>query len=52
MAVTISELHVQVQESPPAAAAASSSTAEPKKDVDFVQALKVLRDRSLRLRAD
>ncbi|MGD0931655.1 MAG: hypothetical protein ABR902_13485 [Candidatus Korobacteraceae bacterium] len=51
MAVTIDEMHVQVQGAP-AAASSSSSSEEPKKDVNLGEALQTLHERNLRLRAD
>jgi hypothetical protein len=51
MAVTIDEMHVEVEQSPPAANAATS-TAEPKKDVNLNEALQVIHERKLRLKAD
>ncbi len=51
MAVTIDEMHVEVQESPPPVNS-SNATAEPKKDVDLNQAMEMLLERKLRLRAD
>ncbi len=51
MAVTIDEMHVEVQQSPPAANAATSN-AEPKKEVNLNEALQVLHERKLRLKAD
>jgi len=51
MAVTIDEMHVDVQQAPPAANAPAAN-AEPKKDVDLSEALRMLHERKLRLRAD
>jgi len=51
MAVTIDELHVQVQDAPPPAQPAQSP-AEQQKDVDLEQALDMRQERKLRLRAD
>jgi hypothetical protein len=51
MAVTIDEMHVEVQESPPVANSATAA-AQPKKDLDLNQAIEILRERNLRLRAD
>jgi hypothetical protein len=52
MAVTISEMHVDVQEAAPAGAAPAKGAAEPKKDASLGQALEILRERESRLRAD
>jgi hypothetical protein len=53
MAVTIDEMHVEVQQqTPPSAAGASPSSTEPKKDVDLREALHLLHERKLRLRAN
>jgi hypothetical protein len=51
MAVTIDEMHVEVQQAPKAAGAEPAS-ADPKKDVDLQEALQILHERKLRLRAD
>ncbi|MGA3132233.1 MAG: hypothetical protein ABSD59_15610 [Terracidiphilus sp.] len=51
MAVTIDEMHVDVQK-PPAAASAPTSDAGPKKDMDMREALEVMNERKQRLRAD
>jgi hypothetical protein len=51
MAVTIDEMHVEVQESPPSANSATAQ-AEPKKDLDLKEAIEMLLERKLRLRAD
>ena len=51
MAVTIDEMHVDVQKAPQAAGAQPAS-ADPKKDVDLHQALEMLHERKKRLRAD
>lgn len=51
MAVTIDEMHVEVQNSPPSANSATAQT-EPKKEVDLYEAIEMLRERKLRLRAD
>jgi hypothetical protein len=51
MAVTIEEMHVEVQGATPAPSAPTAN-AEPKKDVDMAAALAVLQERKLRLRAD
>jgi hypothetical protein len=51
MAVTIDEMHVDVQP-PPAPAGAPAAAAEPKKDIDLFEALEMARERKLRLRAD
>ena len=51
MAVTIDEMHVDVQK-PPAAASDSPSGSGPKKDVDLREALQVMNERKQRLRAD
>ena len=53
MAVTISEMHVDVQAAPPSAAAApAKSDDKAKKDLNLNQALELLRERTLRLLAD
>lgn len=51
MAVTIDEMHVEVQQAPAAANPAASSE-EPKQDLNLNEALQVLLERKLRLRAD
>jgi hypothetical protein len=51
MAVTISEMHVDVQDAP-APAAPPAQADDPKKDMSLGQALDILRERELRLRAD
>jgi hypothetical protein len=51
MAVTIDEMHVEVQE-PALPAAASTSDDKTKKEIDLRSALELLRERKLRLRAD
>ena len=51
MAVTIDELHVQVEEQAPAPKATEPG-AEPQKDMDLEQALEMQHERKLRLRAD
>ena len=51
MAVTIDEMHVEVQRTPKAANA-EPANADPKKDVDLHEALQILHERKLRLRAD
>jgi hypothetical protein len=51
MAVTIDEMHVEVQEAAPSTPAATSS-GEPKKDVNLRDALDILHERKLRLRAN
>jgi hypothetical protein len=51
MAVTIDEMHVEVQEPGPSANAPAAN-AEPKKDVDLHEAIAILHERKLRLRAD
>jgi hypothetical protein len=51
MAVTVDEMHVEVQDSKPAAAPAPSHD-QPKKDVRLCDVLQQLDDRKLRLRAD
>ena len=51
MAVTIDEMHVEVQESQ-APTTPSTPSAEPKKDVDLSEAIEMLRERRFRLRAD
>jgi hypothetical protein len=50
MAVTIDEMHVDVHQASPAANAPAN--AEPKKDVDLHEAIQMLQERRLRLRAD
>jgi|HubBroStandDraft_2_1064218.scaffolds.fasta_scaffold3428354_2 hypothetical protein len=52
MAVTISEMHVDVQQAPLSAAAPAKGDDKPKKDMSFTQALEMLRERALRLEAD
>jgi hypothetical protein len=52
MAVTISEMHVEVQDSQTPAAAPNSAEEPKKKDLTLSQALEVLRERSVRLQAD
>jgi hypothetical protein len=51
MAVTVDEMHVEVQESQPAPAPAPSHD-EQKKDVRLCDVLRQLDERKLRLRAD
>lgn len=51
MAVTIDEMHVQVQD-PPKAANAPAPNDDKKKDVNLHQAIEMLHERKLRLRAD
>ena len=51
MAVTIDEMHVQVQDAPPAANAPAPSD-DTKKDVNLNEAIEMLHERKLRLRAD
>jgi hypothetical protein len=51
MAVTIDEMHVDVQQSPPAASAPAPDS-EPKKEVNLSEALQVHHERKLRLKAD
>jgi hypothetical protein len=51
MAVTIEEMHVDVQKPQPAASPAASG-AEPKKDVDLHEALHLLHERKYRLKAN
>ena len=51
MAVTIDEMHVDVQRPQPAASPAAAG-AEPKKDVDLHEALHLLHERKHRLKAD
>jgi hypothetical protein len=51
MAVTIDEMHVQVQDAPKAASAPAPSD-EQKKDVNLHEAIEMLHERKLRLRAD
>ena len=52
MAVTIDEMHVDVQPAKPEANATPEAGAEPKKDVDLDEAVHLLRERKLRLKAD
>jgi hypothetical protein len=52
MAVTISEMHVDVQEAPPETPAPAKPGDDAKKDMSLGQALDLLRERDLRLRAD
>lgn len=49
--MTIDEMHVQVQEAPKAASAPAPSD-ETKKDVNLNEAIEMLCERNLRLRAD
>jgi hypothetical protein len=51
MAVTIDEMHVEVQQAPKGGSA-QPANADPKKDVDLLQALQILHQRKLRLHAD
>jgi hypothetical protein len=51
VAVTIEEMHVDVQKPQPAASPAAGG-AEPKKDVDLREALHILHERKYRLKAD
>ena len=51
MAVTIDEMHVQVQQAPNAASA-PVPTDEKKKDVNLHEAMEMLHERKLRLRAN
>ena len=51
MAVTIDEMHVEVQEPAPSASPATSGSKR-KKDVDLKVALEMIHERNLRLRAD
>jgi hypothetical protein len=51
MAVTIEEMHVDVQKAQPGASSAAGG-AEPKKDVDLREALHLLHERKYRLKAD
>jgi len=51
MAVTINEMHVEVQEQAQAAPASDSDN-KGKKSVDLRTALEILHERKLRLRAD
>ncbi len=51
MAVTIDEMHVEVEGPAPAAKPAASNP-EPKKKVDLNAALEMIDERKLRLRAD
>jgi len=50
MAVTIDEMHVEVQS--PAPESAPSPAAEPPKDVDLREAMTLFGERTARLRAD
>ncbi len=51
MAVTIEEMHVEVQSATPSTPAATPPN-DVKKDVNLSEALKMLHERKLRLRAD
>jgi hypothetical protein len=51
MAVTIDEMHVEVQASP-VPSSAPAAGADSKKDVDLREAMEMLQQRKLRLRAD
>jgi hypothetical protein len=51
MAVTIDEMHVQVQEAPKAASA-PAPTDDKKKDVSLHEAMEAFHERKLRLKAD
>jgi hypothetical protein len=51
MAVTIDEMHVQVQDAPKAASAPAPGD-EQKKDVTLHEAVEALHERKLRLKAD
>ncbi|MGA2275968.1 MAG: hypothetical protein ABSG00_00065 [Terracidiphilus sp.] len=51
MAVTIDEMHVEVQPNAPAASAPEQG-ADAKKDIQLHEAIEMLRERKLRLRAD
>jgi hypothetical protein len=51
MAVTIEEMHVEVQDAPRAPSTPAPSE-EPKKDVNLHEAIEMLHERKLRLRAD
>jgi hypothetical protein len=51
MAVTIDEMHVEVQ-GPPAPASAPAAGADSKKNVNLREAMEILHERKLRLRAD
>jgi hypothetical protein len=51
MAVTIDEMHVEVQGAPPPGQS-SGANEEPKNDVDLATALAIMQERKLRLRAD
>jgi hypothetical protein len=51
MAVTIDEMHVEVQQPAPSANAAAAN-AEPPKDVNLREALEMLSARKFRLKAD
>ena len=51
MAVTIDEMHVQVQDAPKAASAPAPSD-DQKKDVDLREAIEMHHERKLRLRAN
>lgn len=52
MAVTIDEMHVQVQDAPKAASAPAPGGDDQKKDVNLNEALEMLCERKLRLQAD
>jgi hypothetical protein len=52
MAVTIEEMHVDVQPAKPEANASAEGGAEPKKDIDLDEAVRLLHERKMRLRAD
>jgi hypothetical protein len=51
MAVTIDEMHVEVQHPPPQTSAPAQNP-EPKKETNVSESLQILHERKLRLRAD
>jgi hypothetical protein len=51
MAVTIDEMHVEIQE-PAQSASPATSTSKQKRDLDLKVALEMIQERNLRLRAD
>ena len=52
MAVTIEEMHVDVQPAKPEPNATAEPGSEPKKDIDLDEAVHLLHERKLRLKAD
>jgi hypothetical protein len=52
MAVTIDEMHVEVQQPTASANPSTSSTEKPQKNLDLRAALEMIQERKLRLRAD